>query len=654
MKQIRFGWLALGAALCALALGCGNSDFGLAQKAQASFSDEDGLLKIDASGNAQVWFTAEGEAAVSTETKQVCVKNASDKVMLTVNVAWDDKNPQIKVALGSKKYPLELAASKSQCWTFTFTPDPASLVTTESVLTVTTNDEDPARATVKIHVGIKSSEAAPRPEPQSMTFFDTPLSCSPQDGKIFNDGGQTVTFDGCFIDPVSPYFTILSQPAKGTELPGKGTPGNPSGNTSLAVKVRYCPPQDGSLADPTTMVCGFQPNNVKVSVPLSAKKSTLTPWKLSCDNASGGSATYLDFSNVTGGATEKCCTLANLGSSDAGTAFITQNGFKILGYSENEQVAADAAYAASLKDPKTDLPTADPHGNYSVAAQKTVKACVTYTPQATGPVSAKAQLRVKANEQTTTVNIALLGGTCMPVLGWAPKNGENFAANVGGKETRSIVIANQGCAELVLIDACVTKINGGTLTSCQEANLSKHFSLAGGFATTKIPQFGLAPIAVDFSPPDDKLSKVNHSLNLTYCPGTWDGSTCSTGQNAVMSLAVNGRILSKGETQVAPTLNLTLMSPSTPVKAGEWVRILANEGTPGTFPIHNYVIAIWQRPPAAAAWVLGEDQSDPLAQFTPDAPGEWKVMVTGQSYDEQGDAAASLWSKQTILTFEAY
>jgi hypothetical protein len=226
-------------------------------------------------------------------------------------------------------------------------------------------------------------------------------------------------------------------------------------------------------------------------------------------------------------------------------------------------------------------------------------------------------------------------------------------AKLGDTGKGKLILSNQSCAPLKIVTACATKAAGGAMLTnvCDNQNLSSnHFKLKDDIALKTIGGWEFFPISIDFTPPDEKYSDVNHYLNIIYCSGLWTSDQCEGGALVKSVINLTGYV---GDGLTLPSLKLAPFADNE-AKVGQPFSVEAST-TAGTFPVGQYGAYLWfisKRPAGSKLWLSTEFQTtdEPMVTINPDVPGDYELIGVVQSVDAN-DSSKLAWSQQVAYGF---
>lgn len=509
-------------------------------------------------------------------------------------------------------------------------------------LTLTFTTNDPKKPTLKFCFGLAQLGVVPVLQPSEYSFVNT-TAANPatQCFKLLNTGTAGLSFQGASFDPDNSQYELVKVPNSSDVIPPKGDAGNPDGSKFLEICIRYKPDNTKDNED-VTLVVDTNAKPPQVTAKITAKTEAEAVFQVDCSNATGKVAfVFPDPSKKT-----STCKVANSGPPPL---VLKQVEVQAINAADKDAVAA--AFSAKLVDIG-----GNPQSTMAIASGKSASLVVTYTAPATGnpPPAQLVVTTSSAGAASANLFIPIEAGGCTipqaPQFGPAPDLW--MQAKVGGEATGAVYVANQSCAALQLVNACIAPANTPAGKDPCSAP-SKHHSLAKGFTPVPVAPYSTAAIEVVFKPADANTLTKNDLLHVYYCTGLWNSGQCTNGQVVSRSLALTGSVAIDTSPK-PPTVELsvaddpTKLALNTPVKLA---MVVKNGGsfTDKTF-YYRWVVA--KRPEGSTTWIPeGEQTSDqtPTVKVLPDVPGEYVIAGQAQGYDESNSTFA--WSPQATVTF---
>lgn len=638
------------ALLASSLMGCGSdSTLTLPQHIEVTIEGQPGKTDWE--------FSPDLSGGQLSQQATVRIRNTGEEDLVISAVDFISQNEFIKASWpgGKPSMPLTLTAGKIQSIDIQYKPDPNIPDDGIAAMVIKHNDQD--KAEIKLEFSVRKQGAVINLQQTSLTFLNQSKAApQPQCAYFGNKGNAPLVFKKAYLATATPYYKITETPNEGDSIAALGEAGNPKDKpTTLRVCVNLTPEALDADYNSKIILETNDTSNPKATVVLSAKWETDNKYQVTCNSADG--KIKYDFTGVTSGSTERCCTVYNEGPSP----FLVLD-VEVKALDAAKQAIADDTYSTTLYvlDEFGDDKVVTPKRSFSAA--KSMKFCVAYQYPVDGKTtSAEAIIRFQQAKIPDTVQIPVIAGTCdTPDVVYGPGNiGLWMDAAVGAKATREIILANQSCAPMQIIQVCTAQVPGGTAQSpCSNANLqSTHFKLDKEIGLSTVEPWALTAIKVNFEPPDNAYTEIEHYLHVIYCGGKWDGVKCS--EPPVSSvLNLNGRVNNVDDKPVLPTLKL--VTPETEAaKAGVPYKIEAAV-TVGDWPIGEYGAYLWfvaARPAGSTFWISTDFQSsnEPWINIKPDAPGKYRIIGAVQVIEEQADpkkAARIAWSPQASIEVE--
>lgn len=508
-------------------------------------------------------------------------------------------------------------------------------------LKLTINHNDPGKSALSYCFGLATVGVQPVLQPSEYTFVNT-TSANPasQCFKLLNNGTSALSFQGASFDPSNDQYTLTKVPNASDEIPPKGSAGNPDGSKSLEICVRYKPDATKDNED-VKLVVETNAKPSMVTAKISAKFEAEASFSVDCSNPTGKVA----FVFADGGKTTSTCKVVNAGPPPL---VLKQAEVQALNAADKDAVAQ--VYAVKLLDV-----SGNPQSIFSAAAGKSASLVVTYTAPASGAPPPAQVVVTTSSAGAPSANLFIpieAGGCSVPV---APQFGPSpelwSQAKVGVESKSAVYVANQGCAPLQLVNACIAPASFKGSDPCSAP--SKNHSLANGFVPTLVQPYSTAAVAIAFKPATENLMTINDLLHVYYCTGTWSGGQCSGGQIVSRSLTLTGA-LSTATTPTRPEVSLSVAEDPSKLAMNTPVKLTMAVTSPGSFAdktfYYRWVVA--KKPAGSTTWIPeGEQTSDqvPSIKVLPDMPGEYEIVGQAQGYDEANTTYA--WSPQASVKF---
>ncbi|MCB9738809.1 MAG: hypothetical protein H6747_06045 [Deltaproteobacteria bacterium] len=638
--------LRLGVALLATALipACGSDP------EIESFPQMD--VSIEAQPNAVSYeFSPDTSGGQLSQQAVVRIRNSGKGPLVLSAVDFVSQNEFIKAVWpgGKPNFPLTLTDGQIQSINIQYKPDPNIEDSGAAQMIIKGNDEDLAE--VKLTFSVKQVGAKIVVDNKNLIFTNPSKAAPPTGCVLFGNGGNApLIFKKAYLSTATPYYQVTETPNEGDTIPALGEGANPKSNPMRKqVCVRISPEAKDADYSAKLIIETNDTNEPKATVVLNVKWEQDNKYTVTCASADG--KLKYDFAGVNAGAAERCCNVFNEGPS----GFVV-NKVEVKALDNGKQDLADALYSTTLyaKNASGDKETVKlPR---SISAGKSLDFCVEYTYPSDGKTTnAETIIRFQQANIPDAVQIPVIAGKCeTPDLVVAPSTVAVWMdAPLGGKTTRQLLLANQSCAPLQIIQTCVSQVatGSGGQNACSNANtLSQHFFVDPDIGLKAVDPWGTLPIGLRFEPPNDKYTNIQHFLHIVYCGGTWDGNACS---EAPVSLTLNvmGYV---GSDITLPKLTLT-PAEGAEAKVGQPFKIEAGT-TDGQWPVGEYGAYLWflaERPAGSTFWLSSEFQTTdaPWLSIKPDVAGKYKLIGAVQAVNPQKPTEFA-WSEHATIEID--
>jgi len=590
-----------------------------------------------------------------TYRKHLVVRNSGNtgSVLCLNKVKWESTNTLLKWEYTStrptdaKACPavgaIALAAGKSIGIDVIYAPSADKVDNGQAILTIENNDQKASlKGPTSLCFGISTVGPQITMDTNEYTYINT-SAANPATTcfKFGNSGTAPLCFDDAGLDPANAQYSIVEKPNKGDCISAIGDSGNPLGTpTKMQVCVRYSPDKTEGNEDENVIIVTNDPTKPNAQVKLGAKTQADNKYTISCTTASG--KLEYDFTGVTSGTAEATCAIFNDGPASMviNTATVQALDAAV------DQSTVDGIYKSCVHLTAGDKTCVDlPRG---VSKSGTIYVTVKFAFPA-GNAAPNGNLMIGFAQASIpgTIAIPVSAGACaVPAPSFGPMPQLWLLAGVGQKASGTFMIANQSCAPMRVINACVTAATVPGADPCSKA-VSVYSGLAKPFASQDIEAWGLLPLEVEFHPPDDKKLNVNDLVSIVYCAGAWAGDKCN-GTIVTQSLNLQGSIKTE---LAAPTLSLGTTADYPDAKVGQPVHIKATF-TKGQYADgNNYLWVITKRPAGSKRWLTPPEQatSTPDLIFIPDVAGNYEIAALAQAFDEDSPQNYN-WSSQVKLT----
>ncbi len=638
-------WACALAAVLALGAGCG--DYAVSTPPQVNVTVDN----VQVIAGKCSMFAADRSNGQLTFDKHVVVRNSGKGVLCLNQVKWTTANTLLKMSYTTPKPTdakacpaagaIALAAGKSVGIDVAYLPSPDKVDMGQATLTIEHNATPESPISLCFGISPVGPQISVDAAEDTFVNVSAPSSETHCD-RVGNSGDAPLCFDHAVLDPANAKYSIVEKPTKGDCIPPLGDAGNPvMAPTKWMVCVRYSPGGPGGDDDDNLIIATNDPNMPNAQVILHAKTETGT-YTVACTTTKGG--LLYDFGGVTSGTAQATCAITNVGP--AGMAISPPA-------VQATDPAIDPAKIAGMYAICGHTSATDPAcvgWPLGVAAGSTVYLTIRFTfPATNDPANGNLVVPFVQAMIPEILTIPISAGGCdVPAPAFGPQQ-LWLLAGLGQKATGTYVIANQSCAPLRVLNACITSAASTTGDPCSKpASLSS--GLAKPFASQDVAPWGVLPLEVEFHPVDGAKQVVNDFLNMTYCAGVWAGGKCS-GAIVTQVLNLQGSI----QTGIAPpTLSLSALTDYAGPVHGQPLHLEATF-SPGQYPDgHNYSWLLTKRPPGSTRWLTSMEQttSTPDLVFIPDVPGDYEVAAMAQAI-EDGTPADYDWSAQVKIAFTA-
>ena len=641
------GWKALArvASACAfgtaIAMGCGGHGYVLTQQPQI-FVMVDSIAIVK--GKCAL-FAPDQTNGQLTYRKHVVARNSGKGTLCLNKIKWESANTLLKMSYTTSKPTnaaacpnavAALAEGQSIGIDIEYAPSADKVDNGQATLTFEHNDpkyKDP----VAVCFGISSVGPQIAMDATEDTFINT-SAANPATHcyKFSNTGTAPLCFDHAGLDPANAQYSVVEKPNQGECIPALGDAGNPVGTPKkLQVCVRYSPDSTEGNEDENVIIVTNDPTKPNSQVKITAKNQPDNKYTITCTSASG--KIEYDFTGTKSGTAEAKCNIYN-----DGPASMAINSVGVQALDVNiDQSKVDGIYATCLQLPGATDCVATPRG---LSKGSSIYVTVKYSyPAGSDPPNGNVLIGITQANVPGTITIPISAGSCdVPAPSFGPTPQLWLLAGVGQKAKGTFVVANQSCATLRLINACITSATVVGADPCSKP-ASLYHALTTPFISTDVAAWSLWPLEVEFHPADDKKLHVNDLLNVTYCSGSWNAGACS-GPIVTQSLNLQGSIESE---IAAPTLNLGSTADYASAKVGQPIKIKA-AFTKGQYDDgKNYLWVIKSRPADSKLWLTPSAQATSVPELilVPDAAGEYTIAALAQAFNEAAPSEFD-WSTQ--------
>lgn len=504
-----------------------------------------------------------------------------------------------------------------------------------------------AKATVKIQkfcFNVASTGVCAQLTPAEFSFTNATAGSPPTSCFELKNCSATnpLTFQGAEFGSDNSQYEIIEQPNANEIIPPTGSELNKDGNKTLKICVRYKPDNTPDNEDVTLSVKTNSPAG-PVKALISAKTQEEAKWQVSCSDPTGKTGYY--FTDATKGEIKKCKVCND------GPPPLKLQDVKAEATNAND----DAAVAAALKCRVIDANGAE-QNPYAVPASKCVDIVCEYTPPGTGkPPSAACHIsHSSAGGPSGALYLPIsVGGCDVPDMQFGPSPELWSMAKPGATATGTVVIGNQSCGSLHVVNACITDAKYKGNEPCQ--NPSKNHSLEPAFSPTSVPGFGVAQLQVKFTPDAKATVKLaNDLLHVSYCNGTWAGEACNGGQIVTRAMNLVGNVAFESAV-TPPTSGCAIVGDAKAIKVGVPLTIKNSVPDKGSFKDQTFFYrwVVSKRPAGATTWLPeGQQSTDQIdsVKVLPDVAGDYEVLCQTQGIDN-ADSSKNAWSPLVAVPF---
>jgi hypothetical protein len=598
----------------------------------------DGLKAAD---NVCSHFSQDDTNGVIHQSKKLTITNTGALGTLCINKITFTASSTKLMTIAYGPHPLDPSAcpgafaslepGKSMVATISYAP--SSGVKDNVTLSIEHNDADPTKYN---NMCFDVSTAGPiiSRKTTELPFINPKASGgTPQCAYFGNDGDAPLVITALAeLSPQSPEYVIVSQPNIGDQINALGSADNqPINPKTLSICVVMKSDGNPDNDEVQLIIHTNDPVTPNATVKLYSKFENASSYTITCQ---GADTSVIEFNFQGAGAgTTRCCNVHN----DGPTPWAWNNPPSIDAIAPSLQADVDAVYVLDIQ--RNGQPRAPGlWGAGAVPQGQSVDYCITYTPPTNGQPPPSAKLGIPYKQDPTGPNTAVIpivSASCdLPTLEFAPDQ-VWFYATMNQKAVSHLVFANQSCAPLDVLKACINKNNPSGADPCASPQyLSPYFTLTTSVGASQIAPSaagagnGLLGLEVQFLPTDDLHINDLGLLNIVYCiTGSASGGDCKPGYQTINLT---------GNTTAGVTLPSAVLTQDTVSCMSGKPCTIGGALTIGSFPSGN--TWNWQliaRPAGSKAWIGGASQStvDPSVTFVPDAPGEYKIQGAALTID---------------------
>lgn len=579
------------------------------------------------------WLDPNPQANNSQRKIKIELTNQGDVPLRIDALTFQSETPQIVLdwydtPLTPADYPYELQPFTTLTLQAIWTTEPK--LDGQAIATLTVVSNDPKQPKLVLTMATPCTDAK--------AVLSTPLlevvNAAPFDGKVAcltlgNIGCKPLTVQAVSLQPADPRFSLVKAPEAGATIGVYGGGDNPTASpVALPICVRFEPKDESQAAASVQLVVSAQGGSAQsVQAKVNATWTPPSHHSLAC----GGKQAFV-FPGGQPGA-KATCKLQNHGPAPLKIAALELQ--PVAGTVPLEQI--EAAFAVAI------VQGGEQSAPWTVAAGAVAELQVTWKAKATPP-AAQVRLRLERQSDVDELTLPVLAGLCnQPALLVAPAP-PAFSTPIGSNVTGDVVLANQSCAPLVIVDGCVTAYQVSQEQACDTGIGSDAFSLVGGAATQTIPPWGLATLQVRYAPKVAGSKPDYGQLHQYWCRGTWNGGSC-TGPIEKTSIQLEG---TSKPGLVAASATLKAQGPAVLGKS-VWLKASIQ---PGNQPIADQGSFRWwvaARPTGSSAWYYAPVSDGAARQFVPDLAGSYTIAIQALS-GTPGQLTTQVQSKPALVT----
>ncbi|MSQ82702.1 MAG: hypothetical protein EXR77_07260 [Myxococcales bacterium] len=497
--------------------------------------------------------------------------------------------------------------------------------------------------TQKLCFGIATTGVCADLTPKEVTFFNvTKANPATQCVEVKNCGTSDLVFSGAEFETNNAQYQIIEQPNISEVIKPKGDGANPDGHKSLKICVRYTPDANLDNEDVTLKVATNSKQG-PVTALLTHKTQEEAKWSVDCSDPTGKIGFFFADPSK---ADKKKCKIIN-----AGPPPLKLQDAQAAAINISDKDAVEAAFKCQVFDLGG---IARPL--FAIAPGKSIDFVCEYTPNGIGKPPAANATFSHSSAGISAGAMALpiaVGGCDTPAPELGPTPDLWLQAKPGQSSTGTLSVANQSCANMQLVTACVAPASYKGSEPCTAP--SKNFAVEPAFSPVGVPGFGIANLQIKFAP-DAKATVKNVSdlLHISYCSGTWAGNKCEGGAIVSRALNLTGAVDFDGKI-TPPTTTCGVVDDAAGLTKGKIVSLVAGAKGGPTFDNQTFFYrwVLSKRPVGATTWFSEAqqttDQSN-TAKLLPDLAGDYEVLCQVQAI-KTDDSSTSAWSPQVPVTF---
>ena len=579
------------------------------------------------------WLDPNPQANNSKRKIKIELLNQGDVPLRIDALTFQSETPQIALdwydtPLTPADYPYELQPFTTLTLEAIWTTEPK--LDGQAIATLTVVSNDPKQPKLVLTMATPCTDAKAVLSTQVLEV----VNAAPYDGKVAclslgNIGCKPLTVQSVSLQPADARFSLVKAPEAGATIGIYGGGDNPSASpVALPICVRFEPKDASQAAASVKLVVATQGGSAQtVQANIVAAWTPPSHHSLAC----GGKQAFV-FPGGQPGA-KATCKLQNHGPAPLKIAALELQ--PVAGTVPLADI--EAAFAVAI------VQGGEQSAPWTLAAGAVAELQVTWTAKSTPP-AAQVRLRLERQSDAEELTLPVLAGLCnQPALLVAPSP-PAFSTPVGSNVTGDVVLANQSCAPLVIVQGCVTAYQVSQEQACDTGIGSDAFALVGGAATQTIPPFGLATLQVRYAPTVAGSKPDYGQLHQYWCRGTWNGGSC-TGPIEKTSIQLEG------------TSKPGLIAASATLKAegavvlgkSVWLKATIQ---PGSQPIADQGSFRWwvaARPAGSSAWYYAPVTDGAAREFVPDLAGSYTIAIQALS-GTPGQLTTQVQSKPALVT----
>lgn len=580
----------------------------------------------------QDWtFPADQTGGQLTQQARVLLYNAGGSTLRIHSVDWLGGNDQMNLqtpALGA--WPAELSGSEHLEYQVRYQPD---IAVADSGVAQLRIRHDGGVLTLSFSVAPMGAKACV--DAQDLLFIN-PKPGAPQQQcvTVSNCGDAPFAIGSTAIAPATPYWDVSKSPPTGTMLAPASPNGTPPGSAEVCVRLTADDP--GGDYSATLLIDVDTPARKRLKLSLGVKWLIDNDFAVNC----GAGAVRFDLQDATPGS-EAVCTIHNLGEAPLKVSSIA-----VRAWHADQQPLVEQTWSVVARKPNG--------GNrlqgVFVVGTGNVRELVVTGPDQVGapPPPAEVVIRFVHGLVPDVVRIPIAAGDCsLPsaVVSGA-SSGVFVSAVPGGSATSRIMVSNQSCAPLHLVQACVEPaVTSPDGMPCATLLPTADLVISAGDGPQDVAAWRQHGIDVQFSPPVSGPDVSIGQLRVVWCAGTWQEGACS-GPLKSRAVPLQGR---RAQVDEAPTV--TLVAPQ-----GQPGRPLKTDGvaSAGSLPVGaqgGWRWTLTERPDGSATLISPDFEVDtpPWTTLVPDLPGTYAVTATVRAWDATDPTAGATSAPATVL-----